>query len=251
MANLHTILENLKRTSVEDIVSYSEAIAEAEAILSDAEDRIDTELEVWGSVQLEIERYKSQLLKLLEDLWHKNIQWTKSNSLIMKLGPEKLKGLFQSLTNIGHLDRYLCDWSSRFLDDILVPITKADTILQIDDNLMVIAGEANVSNLNELETVTKNIGLTMQHLHARLGFKVNDTWVLELIGAQVADEFTKLFIKFCLKPSLPASSALLSSPGYSSVLERYCKYSLYLYIHLIELFTGLCNLKKSCLTWAS
>lgn len=222
VASLHTILENLKRTNADSIVTYSEAIAEAEAILNDAEDRIDTELEVWGSVQLEIERHKCQLLKTLEDLWHAQIHWTKKeNTATMKFNPENLKGLFQSLTNIGHLDRYLCDWSNRLLDDVLIPLIKADTILQVADDLVIIQGNRPVKALDQLEKVICNISLTMQHLHSHLGFKVSDSWVLELVGAQVADEFIKLFMKFCLKPTLPSSSALLSSSEYSLVLEKY------------------------------
>lgn len=245
VANLHTILENLKRTSIADIVPYSEAVAEAEEILNDAEDRIDTELEVWGSVQLEIERYKSQLLKTLEDLWHENIHWTKKDSLVMKLNPEKLKDLFQSLINIGHLDRYLCDWSSCLLDDILVPLTKADTVLQVEGDLLLIAGERPVSSLDHLEKVICNIGLTMQHLQSRLGFKVNETWLLELVGAQVADQFTKFFIKSCLKPTLPASSASLSSPEYSSAVEKYAIHHCYLdYLSVINLFHRVVQLEN-------
>ena len=55
VADLHTILESLKKRSMEDndLVMYAQDIARAEAILSRAEDGIDTELEIWNSVQLE------------------------------------------------------------------------------------------------------------------------------------------------------------------------------------------------------
>jgi len=55
VAQLHTILESLKKRSLEDVglVVYAQDVARAEAILSRAEDGIDTELEIWNSVQLE------------------------------------------------------------------------------------------------------------------------------------------------------------------------------------------------------
>lgn len=40
-----------------------------------------------------------------------------------------------------------------------------------------------------------------------------------MVGAQIADQFAQSFIKLCLKATLPATSALLSSPEYHSALE--------------------------------
>lgn len=55
VAELHTILESLKKRSLDDegLVVYAQDVAKAEAILSRAEDGIDTELEVWSSVVFE------------------------------------------------------------------------------------------------------------------------------------------------------------------------------------------------------
>ena len=220
VSRLHTILENLKKLSVEDVIPYSEAIAEAESILNDAEEQIDTELEIWGSVQSEIESYKDQLLKHLEDDWNNAIQWIKKESLVLKLNPTKLKDLFQSLANVNQLDRPLCDWSCRLFDEILVPLTKAGTTIQIKENLELIEGERPVTELHELEMAVLNISKTFQHLKNHLEFKLNDISVLQLVGQQIADEFTKLFVKTCLKSTLPGSSLRLSSPEYRSALER-------------------------------
>ena len=40
-----------------------------------------------------------------------------------------------------------------------------------------------------------------------------------MVGVQIADQFAQSFIKVCLKATLPATSALLSSPEYHSALE--------------------------------
>lgn len=203
------------------MIPFAEAIAEAESILNDAEDRIDTELEIWGSVQFEIERNKDLLLKYLEDTWNAEIEWIKKDSLTLKLNPEKLKDVFQALETVGQLDRPLCEWSARLLDEVLVPLTKADTAIKIEENLELIEGERPITELVELETVVKNIDQTFQHLNKLFEFQLNDVWVMQLIGRQVADDFTKLFVKSCLKSTLPSSSSLLSSPEYAAALERY------------------------------
>lgn len=220
VSHLHVILENLKKLSVEDVIPYAEAISEAENILNDAEDRIDTELEIWSSVLFEIERNKDLLLKHLEDSWNTEIQWIKKESLTLKLSSDKKREVFQALSTLGQLDRPLSDWSARLLEEVLVPLTKADTLLRIEENLEIADGERPVVELVELETVVKNIINTFHHLTAHFAFKLNGTWVLELVGRQIADEFTKVFIKNCLKPTLPASSSLLSSPEYTSALEK-------------------------------
>ncbi|XP_057365383.1 centromere/kinetochore protein zw10 homolog [Daphnia carinata] len=219
VSQLHSILEKLKKMSVEDI-AYAEAIAEAESILNDAEDHIDTELDIWRGVKFEIEKNKDNLLKHLEDSWNNEIQWTKKDTLIqLKLNADKLKDVFQGLAIIGQLDRPLCEWSSRLYDEILVPLTKADTVIQFEDDLELMEGQRPITELVELERAVKNISLTFQHLNKHLEFKLNDVLVLHLIGKQVAIDFVKLFVKTCLKPTLPASSSLLSSPEYRASLE--------------------------------
>ena len=220
VSRLHTILENLKKVAVEDVIQFAEAIAEAQSIFDDAEDRIDTELEIWSSVQFEIELYQDQLLKYLEDSWNNEIQWSKKKFVSLKMNPDKLKDIFKSLAIVNQLDRPLCDWSSRLLDDILVPLTKADTRVETNENLELHGGDRQVTNLSELENVVNNISKTFQHLKRFFDFQLNDVWVLHLIGQQVADEFVKLIIKSCLKSTLPPSSALLSSPEYAQALER-------------------------------
>lgn len=132
--------------TVEDLILYAEAIAEAESILDDAEDQIDTELEIWGSVKFEIELNKDQLLKHLEDCWNTEIQWIKKDSITqLKLNPDKLKDVFQSMAIVGQLDRPLCDWSSRLYEEILVPLTKSDTVIRIEENLELIEGEKPIT----------------------------------------------------------------------------------------------------------
>lgn len=201
------------------MIPFAEAIAEAESILNDAEDRIDTELEIWGSVQFEIERNKDLLLKHLEDSWNTEIQWIKKDSLVLKLNPEKLKDIFQALANVGQLDRPLYDWSARLLEEVLIPLTKSDTIIRIEENLELVEGQRPITELNELDIVIKNISIAFQHLKKHFEFKLNDVWVLRLIGQQIADDFAKLFVKTCLKSTLPDSSSLLSSPEYTASLE--------------------------------
>lgn len=220
VSRLHTILENLKRMTVEDLILYAEAIAEAESILNDAEDQIDTELEIWGSVKFEIELNKDQLLKHLEDCWNTEIQWIKKDSITqLKLNPEKLKDVFQSMAIVGQLDRPLCDWSSRLYEEILVPLTKSDTVIRIEENLELIEGEKPITELSELEKAVNNISLTFQHLNQHLDFELKDVRVLQLVGQQISEEFAKLFIKTCLKSTLPSSSSLLSSPDYENALQ--------------------------------
>lgn len=222
VSQLHTILEQLKKMSVEVVIPHAEAIAEAESILNDAEDHIDTELDIWRSVKFEIEKNKDKLLKHLEDSWNTEIQWTKKDSLMqLKLNTDKLKDLLQGLAIVGELDRPLCDWISRLYDEILVPLTKADTVIRFEDHLELIEGLRPITDLLELERAVTNISLTFQHLNKHLEFKVNDVWVLQFIGQHVADDYIKLFIKTCLKPTLPASSLLLSSPEYLKTLETY------------------------------
>ena len=220
VSRLHTILENLKRVTVEDLILYAEAVAEAESILNDAEDQIDTELDIWGSVKFEIELNKDQLLKHLESSWNTEIQWIKKDSVTqLKLNPDKLKDVFQALAIVGQLDRPLYDWSSRLFEEILVPLTKADTVISIEENLELTEGERPITELAELETAVKNISLTFQHLNQHLDFELKDVRVLQLVGQQIADEFAKLFVKTCLKSTLPSSSSLLSSPEYEKALQ--------------------------------
>jgi anion-transporting ArsA/GET3 family ATPase len=220
VSRLHTILESLKRVTVEDLILYAEAIAEAESILDDAEDQIDTELDIWGSVKFEIELNKDQLLKHLENSWNTEIQWIKKDSITqLKLNPDKLKDVFQALAIVGQLDRPLNDWSSRLFEEILVPLTKADTVISIEENLELTEGERPITELAELETAVKNISLTFQHLNQHLDFELKDVRVLQLVGQQIADEFAKLFVKTCLKSTLPSSSSLLSSPEYEKALQ--------------------------------
>ncbi len=99
-------------------------------------------------------------------------------------------------------------------------MTKADTIVRIEEDLEIVEGQRPITELVELETVVQNISWTFQHLNKHLAFKLNDVWVLQLVGQQVADDFAKLFVKTCLKSTLPGSSSLLSSPEYTASLER-------------------------------
>ena len=222
VSRLHVILESLKKLTVEDVIPFAEAIAEAESILNDAEDRIDTELDIWSSVLLEIERNKDVLLKHLEDAWNSEIQWVKKESLVLKLGSDKKRDVFQALATLGQLDRPLTDFGARILEDILVPLTtKSDTLIRIEEtNLEIREGEKPVTELVELETVVEKIRLTFLHLNVHFDFKVSEMPVLRSIGDQIADEFVKKMIKTCLKPTLPSSSASLSSPEYTTALEK-------------------------------
>ncbi len=176
VSRLHTILESLKRVTVEDLILYAEAIAEVKSILDDAEDQIDTaELDIWGSVKFEIELNKDQLLKHLENSWNTEIQWIKKDSITqLKLNPDKLKDVFQALAIVGQLDRPLNDWSSRLFEEILVPLTKAGTVISIEENLELTEGERPITELAELETAVKNISLTFQHLNKHLDFELKN-----------------------------------------------------------------------------
>ena len=235
VAQLHTVLEDLKKTDMEtDIISYARFVALAESILSQAEDGLDTdagqqadtELDVWGSVQFEIQRHKDRLVEHLEGLWSSRIQWTKTS---LKLDTEggsssskSLQDIFVSLASVGQLDRLLCDWSARLLDQVLIPILKADSTVHCDSSdqlLDVTEGQESVTQLDQLQSVLANIWSVLDYLSSRLGFEVDGVRVLRLVGRQVSDQFVQAFIKGCLKPTLPASSSLLSGPDYQAAMK--------------------------------
>ena len=252
VAQLHTILESLKKQSLEDVglVVYAQDVARAEAILSRAEDGIDTELEIWNSVQLEsnktflntlikilkmmvalfifpVERYKDLLLNHLEEAWNADVVWNnseKESEVVLTLGSaDRLAVTFQSLFFLDHLDRFLDDWSARLLEKVLQPLMHADSSLSTSEDgqqLQLAVGEEPVTQLHHLDCVMKNFSLLFQYLHARFDFDLNGTDVMQLIGRQIADEFAQSFMKLCLKSTLPSSSTLLSSPEYVAVLER-------------------------------
>ena len=152
VAQLHTLLEGLKKTEMEtDVVRYSQAVAEAGKILGQAEGGIETELDIWGPVKFEVERCKDQLVKFLEDSWNGHVQWmSKSDQgepVKVKLYADagKLKDTFIALASIDQLDRLLCEWSTRLLEEVLGPLMKADSVIQFEqDHFEVLGGEQNV-----------------------------------------------------------------------------------------------------------
>jgi len=223
VTRLHDLLESLKKFELEaDVVGYAKSVSEAEKILSDAEDGIETELEVWSNIQSEVEQYKNQLMKFLDDGWNSTVEWEQGDLTTLKLGSnQSLIAIFTALSIIEELDRLLSDLGSRILEEILLPLLKADSTVDCEDELQIVKGKEETEELRSLEAVLKNMSVTFQFLVKHFSFEVNNgTSVVTLIGQQISDEFSKQFVKNCLKSTLPASSCLLSSSEYLSYLEK-------------------------------
>ena len=223
VARLHDLLESLKKFELEaDVVGYAKSVSEAEKILAEAEDGIETELEVWSNIQSEVEHYKNQLMKYLDDGWNLAVEWGSGDSTTLKLGPaQSLIAIFTALSIIEELDRLLCDLGSRILEEVLLPLLKADSSVQCEDELQIIVGKQETEELESLETILKNLSVTFKYLVKHFNFDVNDGGnVLVLIGRQISDEFSNQLVKNCLKSTLPASSSLLSSSEYIGYLDK-------------------------------
>ena len=176
-----------------------------------------------------VKLYKDQLLNHLEEAWNADVVWNSSGNeseVVLTLSPaDRLSITFQSLFSLQHLDRFLSDWSSRLLENVLQPLMHADSAVSIDGlQLQLAVSTEPVTQLNHLISVMNNLSILFQYLHDHFNFELNGTeggpTVLQLIGRQIADEFAQSFMKNCLKATLPTSSNLLNSPEYVAVLER-------------------------------
>jgi len=172
--------------------------------------------------RFEVEQHKNQLVKYLDDGWNCAIEWGRNDAISLKLSSvESLNRIFTALSIIEQLDRLLCDFGSRILEDVLIPILKADSSVQYADKLEIMEGKKMTDELSSLGVVLKNLSVIFQYLLKHFNFELNDgSKVLQLIGHQVSDEFSKQFVNNCLKSTLPSSSSLLSSPEYLSHLEN-------------------------------
>ena len=224
IALLQDLLDGLKSTNLEeDLVSYAKFVSQAETILIDAEGGIETELQIWESIQLELEKYKNDLMKQLDDCWLLNVCWeSTADRLSLKLGPtDQLQNIFRALLSMNQLDRLLSDFSSRLLEDLLMPVLKADSTICVQDVVQITDGRLPISDMNSLRPVLSKLSTLFDYLKGHLDFQVDkDRRALDMIGQQIGDDFSKHFVKQCLKTTLPHSSSMLASDEYVQHLEQ-------------------------------
>ena len=220
---LHDILEDLKKTNLEDgVVKYAQLIAQAEKIINESEDHIETELHIWDSIRFELEKYKDQLIAHLDDCWDTEVYWEKNEMLVLKLGPtEKLWDTFRALSSVSRLDGLLLEFSTRLLEDALMPLLICDSKIHCEEDFRILEGSGNMADIKSLEPVLENLSVLFNYLHNHLDFQLDDGQkALMLIGLNIGEDLAKNFVKRCLKPTLPSSCALLSSQDYLEHLKN-------------------------------